>query len=355
MSEDLALLDYLKALTFDFERDGQTVSAVLIYAEPDPHEEGRYHPVVAADSGFEGIACLDDTARAVLLALAVYERSQSRTALALARRWLTFVEYMQYPDGSFANFIRNTTGTRNATGLTSMKGGHWWSVRALWALARAYRLTANEHYLERFQACQLPPLLDGKINGIHALALMELYQADPREEFRDAALIHCARIVETTGDAPYLLDQPGQLQVSLWGYHQLNALAEAAGLFERLDFLSLCRRSVNNLIEPDIRARMWHAFPRERKTGVTAYDISTVVQGLGSMYRTSGAERYRTLALRADAWFYGRNDAATPMYDPSVGRCRDGISDRIASMNYGAESAIEAGLAEIERRTLEDE
>jgi hypothetical protein len=40
------------------------------------------------------------------------------------------------------------------------------------------------------------------------------------------------------------------------------------------------------------------------------------------------------------------------MYDPTTGMCRDGISHGIASGNCGAESAIEAGFAEMERRSL---
>jgi hypothetical protein len=42
------------------------------------------------------------------------------------------------------------------------------------------------------------------------------------------------------------------------------------------------------------------------------------------------------------------------MYDPSTGMCRDGITAGIASNNHGAESAIEAGFAELERRDLDD-
>jgi len=72
-------------------------------------------------------------------------------------------------------------------------------------------------------------------------------------------------------------------------------------------------------------------------------------------YRATGAKRYRQLALEGAAWFYGRNDARTTMYDPTTGRCRDGISKGIASLNCGAESAIEAGLAELERRELTEQ
>jgi hypothetical protein len=43
------------------------------------------------------------------------------------------------------------------------------------------------------------------------------------------------------------------------------------------------------------------------------------------------------------------------MYDPQTGRCLDGITNGQASRNCGAESAIEAGLAELERLRLEQQ
>lgn len=351
---ELRLLAYLDALTLDFERDAKRVSCVLIYAVPDPMQDGAYRFVPAAETGYEGIACLDDTARAALLALGVYERSGSRAALSLARRWLTFVEYMQYADGSFANFIRNAAGVRNATGPTSHRGGYWWSARALWALARAYRVTGEKRYLERYQQCRLPSTSDGKINAVLALSELEIYGATPHDDLRRSILDRCERIVGS-GDDPYFRDHPDTDVVHLWGYHQLHAVATAARVLDEPRLLKPCRRTVQNLVEPDVLDRLWYSYPDRRKDGVCAYAVSPLVQGLAAMYHATEAKRYRRLALNAAAWFYGRNDARTAMYDPSTGRCRDGIAHGVASLNCGAESAIEAGLAELERRALLDQ
>lgn len=348
---DLALLSYLEALTFDFEHEGKPIHCVLVYAEPDPENMDRLRPVVADDTGYEGIACVDDTARAALLALEVYERSHSRKALMLARQWLGFVEYMQYPDGSFANFIRNTAGTRNVSGPTSHKGGYWWSARALRALARAYRLTGDASYLDRYQACHLAPLPDGKINALLALAELDLHAAQPTLELRRSIIGHCETIVESAGDA-YFRDHPETEYVNLWGYHQLHAVAAAADALAEPRLLTACRQTVRTLIEPDVRDRFWYSYPDRRKDGIPAYAVTPILQGLSAMYRATGAKRYRRLALNAAAWFYGRNDARTTMYDPTTGRCRDGISHATASLNNGAESSIEAGFAELERRWL---
>lgn len=348
---DASMLAYLEALTFEFNRGGQPISCVLTYAVPDPDLRGVYHPVAAADTGYEGIACLDDTARAVLLALAVYERTHSRLALRLAKRWLTFVEYMQYPNGKFANFIRNGAGIRNATGPTSHVGGYWWSVRAQWALARAFRLTRERSYLERYNACRLAPTADGKIQAVLALTEMELYRAEPGEALRQSILERCESIVGSP-QSPYFLDHPDSEVVHLWGYHQLHAVAEAARLLDLPALLEDCRRTVEHLIGPNVRDCFWYDFPSRRKDDVCAYAVTPIVQGLSALYRATEGKRYRQLALMGAAWFYGRNDARTSMYDPTTGRCRDGINGGMASVNCGAESSIEAGLAELERRDL---
>lgn len=346
------MLAYLESLTFDFEREGTRVSCVLVYAEPDPDELDVYRLVVAADSGHEGIACVDDTARAALLALALHERSGSSRALALATRWLTFLAYMQYPDGEFANFIRNGAGVRNASGPTSIKGGAWWTVRALWALARAYRVTGRRQFLTQYQRCLFVPPDDCKIRAVVALAEMELYEAKPTGALAESILEHCEFIVDSARDG-YFRDQPESATVSLWGYHQLHAVARAARVVDAPYLLTACRKTVSTLVEPDVRAGFWHSYPSRVKDGVCAYDVAPLVQGLAEMYRATNAARYRDMALRAAAWFYGRNDAGVAMYDPAAGRCRDGISGGVASLNCGAESAIEAGFAELERRWLE--
>jgi hypothetical protein len=345
------LLQYLRALTFDFDRDDQHVSCVLVYSEPDPDREGQYRPIVAAESGFEGVACVDDTARAALLALEVYDRIGSRSALQLAKRWLTFVEYMQYPDGSFANFIRTAAGVRNATGPTSLKGGYWWSARALRALACAYRITGHDQYLERYQRCVLEPLADGKIQAVLALAELDLYRADPTEELAARISERCRFIAGPTAN-PYFRDEPTRAAISMWGYHQLHAVASAAVTLHQPSLLGPCGRTLHNVIEPDVRARFWHSYPDRQKNGVCAYDVAPIVQGLKALYEATGTKKYRLLALDASGWFYGRNDADAQMYDPSRGQCRDGITNGVASTNCGAESAIEAGFAELDRRDL---
>jgi hypothetical protein len=352
---------HLASLTWTFPADGQEIAALAVYAEPVETPDGLvYRPFGAADSGPEGVACVDDVARAVVLGLRAWEQERDAQGRDLARRWLTFLPYMQGADGRFTNFILNRAGERNMTGQTSYPGGIWWTSRALWALGAAYRVLGDEAALQHWLLCPLPARAEtasyAKATGVLALAALEVLRADPpphlRERFKQLLEDWAADLFGCMDG--YLRDAPGQEQVGLWGYHQFPALAEAGAWMERPEYLEACARTVERLVEPTLAAGFLYAFPGV-KENQCAYCLSPMMQGLADLYRATGAARYRTLALRTFGWFTGDNDASTVMYDAQTGRCLDGITNDQASRNCGAESAIEAGLAELERLRLERE
>lgn len=163
-----------------------------------------------------------------------------------------------------------------------------------------------------------------------------------------------------SGGSGYFRDYPNKAEVPLWGYHQLHAVARAAIVLDRPDFLPACAATVDNLVAPAIAARGWYAYdPASGGTqeGVCAYCLAPLVQGLGALYDATGDERFRELALQGADWLYGRNTARVAAYDPVTGRCADGLDGPDAaclSPNRGAESAIEAGFIELERLRLLD-
>jgi len=344
------ILRHLHRLTHSFVHDGRRISYIRIYARPPSSDDTeQLEFIIAQDSGLEGIACVDDTARAAVLALQVYQQTASAEALQLARDWLSFVEYMQGPDGRFANFILDEAGTKNLRGQTSRTGGTWWTARALWALATAWRVTQDPPYLRCFRRGRFSPTTDMKIKALHALALMELYQVQPGTALLTRICALCDAIV-ASGHG-YFRDRADQADVQMWGYHQLQAVARAGRLFSRLDYLAACEATVQNLVEPVVAAGFYHDYPRDQDRQC-AYDISPLVLGLEELYRVTPEPRLRELALECASWLDGHNLAGTAMYDARTGCCSDGITGGQASRNCGAESAIEAGCIELARRRL---
>ena len=125
------MLRHLARLTVPVESAGRRACAIAVYADA----ADRTFP--AAERGYEGVACVDDAARALILFSDVW----SATGLPRMREWalglLDFLLYMQLDDGRFVNFISDWSGERNEHGVTSFPGGGFWHARGVRALARA--------------------------------------------------------------------------------------------------------------------------------------------------------------------------------------------------------------------------
>jgi hypothetical protein len=353
------LFRHLESLTWTFHAEGSPVDAIYVYSEPHETRHGiEYRPRAAAESGVEGLACLDDVARAVTLAAQAYEHTGDPHHADLARRWLSFVYYMQHADGRFTNFVLDRRGTRNDAGQTSFPGGPWWTVRALQALATAYRVFGDERALAALTRCPIPDAEhpgEQKTRALLALAGIELLRADVhgslRALWRRRVRRWCDAMVEAADGLLYVPDERGERRVALWGYHQLQALAAASSMLDEPAYCAAADRTVTHLIQPVLAANFLYEYP-DHKADQCAYCVSPMVQGLAELYRVSGQPRYQSLALRSAEWFAGGNDAGAVMYEAESGRCLDGLSGNQVSRNCGAESAIEAGFAELERRTL---
>ncbi|MEE9470321.1 MAG: hypothetical protein V3W32_01280, partial [Gemmatimonadota bacterium] len=128
-------LDHLRHLGFDVTVAGQPARAVALYAEaPD------YRPIGSpARDGLEGLAAVDDAARAAVVYLRHFERTADPRFKQEALGLLTFVTAMEGGDGEFLNFV-HADGSPNRAAPTSRKSFSYWAARALWAMGEAVRV-----------------------------------------------------------------------------------------------------------------------------------------------------------------------------------------------------------------------
>ena len=123
------MLRQLWRLTRPVPAAGPNALALAIYEHPT----GVVH---AEESGFEGVACVDDTAR-LLTVLCSLEEDAPAWVERWARGLLDFVLWMQEPDGAWINFVMDWDGDKNRTGITSEPGQNFWLARALVATQAA--------------------------------------------------------------------------------------------------------------------------------------------------------------------------------------------------------------------------
>lgn len=363
-------LRHLQHLGLDVEVNRRPVRVVALYAEaPD------YRPVGSpARDGYEGIAAVDDAARAAVVYLRSYEVSGDSSERAEALGLLAFVAAMEQGDGEFVNFV-DTRGRLNRAAPSSRKSMSYWAARGIWAMGEAVRVLGASYVTD---STTMRPVLDraiarlarevsaGRLIGGSAtatsealLGLVALQRAEPSEKLAALAartaelLVPLSRGSETAAPWGARVDGPGA-SWHAWGARSVSALAEAGVGLNRPDFVVAARKEADALwgrfllagqmaseVSPD-GAVKW--FPQ------IAYGVGNIVEGYLALADATGERRYTVFAGLTAGWFTGANAAKVSMYDEHSGRTFDGIdgptaSDKQVNRNSGAESTIEALLA----------
>jgi hypothetical protein len=339
------LIRQIRRLTRQVPAFGNGTIAIAVYSHPN---ETGMNEQAAAEQGFEGVACVDDAARAALVYIRLWQRHGLPWARDAALGLLTFVRAMQTDDGTFVNFIFDWDGRQNLTSTTSRPGDGPWVARAMHALAAGAAAFDNISCKESFDR-GLPwlrrptPYLD--LRAVSVLAAVEYWRTTGSDEVSACALAWADEIADAARDG-LLPDQVGQSRIHLWGHLQETALAEAGTALQRPDLIEAARRSTEAALVPPVEQQ----FPGPR---ILPFDVSCVVSGLDAVAAATGESRYERLAGRARAWFDGQNTAGAAIYDRAAGLVFDGIDGGRVSQNSGAESNIEGALALLDSLPLQ--
>ncbi len=331
----------LSRLTRPLQSGGPSACAIAVYAEPTDREgQVQPQPRAARERGFEGVACVDDAARAVVLYTRLWRKHAVPAARAAATCLLRFLEHMQDEDGRFCNFILDWSGRPNRHGDTSYAGGSPWQARALHALACGIAPGGADEAEERFK--QALPWLDAAIpyldvRAVSVLAVLEHWRATGASDSADRAITWSREIADNRS-ASRLLDAAGVHPIHLWGHLQEAALAETGHVFDQPDLVECARASAEAVLMPAVDS----GFDFAR---VLPFDVSCTVAGLGSVALATSDQRYAAAAALGREWFTGRNSAGQAVYDAQRGLVFDGIDHGVVSRNSGAESNVEGALA----------
>jgi hypothetical protein len=327
----------IRRLTHAVPALGPGVSAIAIYSEATRR---GMRETCATESGFEGVACVDDTARLASLYIAFWRNDEEPHWRTAAMEALAFVRAMQTPEGWFVNFISSWDGTKNMVGRTSADPYGPWLARACHALADGVAAFGDQGCTAAFERAM--PWLDEATPYLDVRAVALLAALRYREATRSGAAaeraIRWADEIYSARWQRILPDSRGSSTVHLWGHLQECALAEAGAYFGRPEWIEAARASAERLLIPAVD----FGFPGPRSI---AFDVSCAVRGLAAVGKATGDARYARYADLGRAWFDGRNAAAAPVFDRQRGLAYDGIDHGRVSQNSGAESNVEAGLA----------
>ena len=333
----------------------------------------------------EGVACVDDAARAAVAYLKAYERTGSADARDKARRLLSFVLAMQAPQGTFYNFVWDAGLRINTTHPNSKADAfEWWAARAVWALGEGARVlkgtpeagtyvAAIRRTYPHLRQMQMLYGLTTTQNGLVfprwavqetgydatselLLGLVAVQQAEPDAETatfiaRFAEALEAARF-GTMATFPYGAHASWRGGWHAYGNAQVQALASAGRLTSA--------KAEADVFFPRLLVDGWqHGLDYGTRAWTTyeqiAYDVRTVSAGLARLARATGEAKYGAMAGLAASWFTGNNVAGAVMMDSTTGRGYDGINGPSnVNLNSGAESTIEALLTLEEIQPVEE-
>jgi hypothetical protein len=370
----LVNLDHLDFLNEEVTIDGKEMLITHIYSEYPNYEW--------VDDADEGIACVDDVARAAVVYLNHYEQTKDKTSLDKAKKALNFVMCMQADDGEFYNFIFDDYSI-NTDGPTSEKSFDWWAARAMWSIGHGYKVffetdpdyakELNESFLLANKALQkkvnekygqynivngykIPAWIGGFDAMSNALlGLSEYYEVQKEPLVKDSMLKLGKGLSEyqfgsyTKYPFGAHLDWDGSPTLwHAWGSGQSMALAKAGNLLNREEWIESAQQEADQLFTHILVTGMIKEMaPTPTKDEEIAYGVNMLTQAFTELYHATNEEKYAQYAGVAASWYTGNNDANFHMYNPETGRGYDGLNGVTGkvNMNSGAESTIEAHMS----------
>lgn len=376
-------LEHLNFLNEDVEIGGKDMLITHIYSEAPDYKW--------VDASGEGIACVDDVARAAVVYLNEYEQNKDLKSLREAKKSLNFVMHMQADDGEFYNFV-NKDLSINTDGPTSKKSFDWWAARAMWSLGQGYGvfkdvdpayaqelkesfLLANEalqkkvnaHYGEykNVHGYKVPAWIGGFDAMSNALlGLAEFYEVEKNPSVKDS-MKKVGRGLDEFQYGSYTqypygahLGWDGSPTLwHAWGSGQTFALAKAGALIGEKKWVASAKQEADQFFSHLLVTGMIKEMaPTMAKDEQIAYGVNMLTQGFAEVYRATKDPKYAKYAGLAATWFTGNNDAGAVMYDSATGRGYDGLNGVTGKVNWnsGAESTIEALMAMQTVREIND-
>ena len=320
------------------------------------------HAIHSVPDRFHGY-CVDDNARALLLACALNTPGEEPFPELLTARLAAFVQHAWNPaTRRFRNFMAFDRRWLEDSGSEDSHGRTLWALgqcahsdartsRRSWAAAlfseaapsvedfrspRAWAFTLLG--LEAFRVTD--PLNSRAVELQHQLAgrLMGLLAAVETPDwvwFEDSLAYDNARLSQALIAAGTSTGRQSYLAAGLRSLRWLMALQTApSGVF----------RPVGSQSFGD-RRQQPRAFDQQ------PLEATATIAACLAAWRADGDPTWRAHAVRAFAWFLGSNDLSVSLIDLETGSCCDGLHPGRANENRGAESVVSylLGLAQIRR------
>ena len=305
--------------------------------------------------------CVDDNARALLLACALNNPGEQRLSEVLTARFAAFVQHAWNPDtGRFRNFMGFNRTWLEDSGSEDSHG------RTLWALGECARTDASpsrRRWAAALFAEALSTAQTFRSPRAWAFTLLGLgaYCAAAPDDLNAQEVRHFL--------ADRLMSNLASVETPDWIWFEEGLAYDNARLPQALMITGMATQ-MPRYVDAGLRSLRWlmtqqtssagHFRPvgtasfGEQRQHPRAFDQQPVeatatIAACLTAWRANGDAKWKADATRAFEWFLGNNDLSVALVDLHTGSCRDGLHPDRANENRGGESVVSylLGLAEI--------
>lgn len=294
--------------------------------------------------------CLDDNARALLMAAMAYQQKKDITALEFMPVYLSYIHYMQNEDGSFRNFLSFNRNFLDEVGSEDSFG------RTIWALGYLLGNAPNDAYYQtgklvffnavpHFEKLQSIRSIANTMIGISYYLKTNPSDEDMTERLRTLA----ENLVQHYADnqtkdwhwfESLLAYDNAMLPLALLHAAQiLNDTKITKVAMVTMDFITEHTMINGNLSV--IGNREWYIKDGERSMfAQQPIDALAMVLMYHQAFLLTKDKEYLNKLFTSFMWFLGENDLRMSLYDFETKGCCDGFENYGVNRNQGAESTL---------------
>ena len=294
--------------------------------------------------------CLDDNARALLMAVMAYRQFNDETALAYIPTYLAYIRYAQNADGTFRNFMAFNRSFLDKVGSEDAFGRAIWAIgyAVAYAPKDAYFRAARELFMRAIPQFERLRSIRSVANTI--LGLCHYLHAHPTDD----GLVALTRKLASRLYNQYEIHRHDDWHwyESLLAYD--NALLplsmmRAGNLLNDKAFRDVSYESMAFLKRHTFKkghlsvvgnAEWFKRHGTLSRFDQQPIDAMATVLLLQQAYRDTGIPDHKQTMFVAHRWFLGENDLQMSLYDPETGGCCDGLQAGDVNRNQGAESTL---------------
>ena len=294
--------------------------------------------------------CLDDNARALLMVLMAYRQMKDNRALELSPIYLSYIHYMQNPDGTFRNFLSFSRIFLDEVGSEDSFG------RTIWALGYLLGNAPNDAYYQtgKLVFFNASPNFE-KLKSIRSIAntmigISYYLKSNPVDDSMTERLRNMAGVLtkhfneNKTDDWKWfeslLAYDNGILPLALLHSAEIlndERITEIA--IESMDFLTAHTLKDNYL--SIIGNEKWYKKEGERSLfAQQPIDAMAMVLMYHQAFHLTKDKKYLNMLYASFLWFLGENDLRMSLYDFETQGCCDGFDSYGVNRNQGAESSL---------------